>query len=210
MELEEVLVKPRSYYVDIGMCIRRLTYPRSEYLNYSMGGLLAADTFLEMANTRPDPDAPLWPRIIACLAFDTRTFFASLVVSFNQTILTVPWDPSFRIPQWRYESNRLRTNSTRHSGGRRRPGHVRRVCLWKEDDCSKWRRTYTNRQGERSRGKRFDDFSTSGPTARAPRTILRSCQWNIDIQDGMGKMGSRGIWCGGGYFSWGSGGGGVL
>ncbi|KIJ57129.1 hypothetical protein M422DRAFT_773813 [Sphaerobolus stellatus SS14] len=38
---------------------------------HSMGGLLAADTFLAMANSRPDPAAPLWPRIIACLAFDT-------------------------------------------------------------------------------------------------------------------------------------------
>lgn len=36
-----------------------------------MGGLLAADTFLEMANSRPDKTAPLWPKIIACLAFDT-------------------------------------------------------------------------------------------------------------------------------------------
>ncbi|GJJ07064.1 hypothetical protein Clacol_001263 [Clathrus columnatus] len=38
---------------------------------HSMGGLLAADTFLAMAHARPDKTAPLWPRIIACLAFDT-------------------------------------------------------------------------------------------------------------------------------------------
>ncbi|KAF8592227.1 hypothetical protein K439DRAFT_1626236 [Ramaria rubella] len=38
---------------------------------HSMGGLLAADTFIAMANSRPDKSAPLWPRIIACLAFDT-------------------------------------------------------------------------------------------------------------------------------------------
>jgi hypothetical protein len=37
----------------------------------SMGGLLAADTFLAMVNSRPDKAAPLWPKIIACLAFDT-------------------------------------------------------------------------------------------------------------------------------------------
>lgn len=36
-----------------------------------MGGLLAADTLLEFANSRPDKQAPLWPRIIALLAFDT-------------------------------------------------------------------------------------------------------------------------------------------
>ncbi|KAF8497348.1 hypothetical protein JB92DRAFT_2745657 [Gautieria morchelliformis] len=38
---------------------------------HSMGGLLAADTFLAMANSRPEKSAPLWPRIIACIAFDT-------------------------------------------------------------------------------------------------------------------------------------------
>lgn len=36
-----------------------------------MGGLLAADTLLEFVKTRPDQTAPLWPRIIACIAFDT-------------------------------------------------------------------------------------------------------------------------------------------
>ncbi|KIJ70117.1 hypothetical protein HYDPIDRAFT_121556 [Hydnomerulius pinastri MD-312] len=38
---------------------------------HSMGGLLAADALLEFVNTRPDQNAPLWPRIIACIAFDT-------------------------------------------------------------------------------------------------------------------------------------------
>ncbi|KIJ20310.1 hypothetical protein PAXINDRAFT_7558 [Paxillus involutus ATCC 200175] len=38
---------------------------------HSMGGLLAADSLLEFINTRPDKSAPLWPRIIACIAFDT-------------------------------------------------------------------------------------------------------------------------------------------
>lgn len=37
----------------------------------SMGGLLAADTFLAIAHARPDKTAPLWPRIVACIAFDT-------------------------------------------------------------------------------------------------------------------------------------------
>ena len=36
-----------------------------------MGGFLAADALIEFVQNRPDPDAPLWPRIIACLAFDT-------------------------------------------------------------------------------------------------------------------------------------------
>ncbi|KAI0065903.1 hypothetical protein BV25DRAFT_1797809 [Artomyces pyxidatus] len=38
---------------------------------HSMGGLLAADSLLAFLDTRPDPQAPLWPNIIACLAFDT-------------------------------------------------------------------------------------------------------------------------------------------
>ncbi|KAF8450520.1 hypothetical protein L210DRAFT_283686 [Boletus edulis BED1] len=38
---------------------------------HSMGGLLAADSLLEFINSRPDRKAPLWPRIIACIAFDT-------------------------------------------------------------------------------------------------------------------------------------------
>ncbi|KAF9646961.1 hypothetical protein BDM02DRAFT_3083890, partial [Thelephora ganbajun] len=38
---------------------------------HSMGGLLAADALIQFVQNRPDVDAPLWPRIIACLAFDT-------------------------------------------------------------------------------------------------------------------------------------------
>ncbi|EDR12317.1 uncharacterized protein LACBIDRAFT_311606 [Laccaria bicolor S238N-H82] len=38
---------------------------------HSMGGLLAADTLREFVNSRPDAQAPLWPKIIACIAFDT-------------------------------------------------------------------------------------------------------------------------------------------
>lgn len=37
----------------------------------SMGGLLAADALIQFVQNRPDAEAPLWPRIIACLAFDT-------------------------------------------------------------------------------------------------------------------------------------------
>ncbi|KAI0307238.1 hypothetical protein B0F90DRAFT_1814020 [Multifurca ochricompacta] len=38
---------------------------------HSMGGLLAADSIYEFVRTRPNENAPLWPNIIACLAFDT-------------------------------------------------------------------------------------------------------------------------------------------
>jgi len=36
-----------------------------------MGGLLAADALIEFVRTRADQTAPLWPNIVACLAFDT-------------------------------------------------------------------------------------------------------------------------------------------
>ncbi|KAF5387724.1 hypothetical protein D9615_000550 [Tricholomella constricta] len=38
---------------------------------HSMGGLLVADTLLEFFNTRPAKTCPLWPKIIACISFDT-------------------------------------------------------------------------------------------------------------------------------------------
>ncbi|KAI0677079.1 hypothetical protein C8Q78DRAFT_1073815 [Trametes maxima] len=38
---------------------------------HSMGGLLAADALIEFVHTRPDKLAPLWPSIVACIAFDT-------------------------------------------------------------------------------------------------------------------------------------------
>jgi len=37
---------------------------------HSMGGLVAADALIQFVQNRPDADAPLWPRIIACLGFD--------------------------------------------------------------------------------------------------------------------------------------------
>jgi len=41
---------------------------------HSMGGLVAADTLIALFKSRPDTDAPLWPRIIGCIAFDTPYF----------------------------------------------------------------------------------------------------------------------------------------
>jgi len=41
---------------------------------HSMGGLLAADALVEFVRTRPDAKAPLWPNIVACLAYDTPYF----------------------------------------------------------------------------------------------------------------------------------------
>ncbi|KAI6003707.1 hypothetical protein EDD15DRAFT_2507260 [Pisolithus albus] len=38
---------------------------------HSMGGLLAADTLRAFIRSRPDEGAPLWPRVIGCIAFDT-------------------------------------------------------------------------------------------------------------------------------------------
>ncbi|KLO07920.1 hypothetical protein SCHPADRAFT_894280 [Schizopora paradoxa] len=41
---------------------------------HSMGGLVAADTLIALYKSRPDDDAPLWPRIIGCIAYDTPYF----------------------------------------------------------------------------------------------------------------------------------------
>ncbi|KAI6152183.1 hypothetical protein BKA82DRAFT_993642 [Pisolithus tinctorius] len=38
---------------------------------HSMGGLLAADALCALIKSRPDEGAPLWPRVIGCIAFDT-------------------------------------------------------------------------------------------------------------------------------------------
>lgn len=38
---------------------------------HSMGGLLAADALRAFIKSRPDEGAPLWPRVIGCIAFDT-------------------------------------------------------------------------------------------------------------------------------------------
>jgi len=38
---------------------------------HSMGGLLIADAAIAIADSRREKTAPLWPRIIACVAFDT-------------------------------------------------------------------------------------------------------------------------------------------
>ncbi|CAA7260048.1 unnamed protein product [Cyclocybe aegerita] len=38
---------------------------------HSMGGLLAADSLREFVHTRPDKTGPLWPKIIALIAYDT-------------------------------------------------------------------------------------------------------------------------------------------
>ncbi|EPQ59080.1 hypothetical protein GLOTRDRAFT_70221 [Gloeophyllum trabeum ATCC 11539] len=43
-------------------------------VTFHMGGLLAADTLLALYESRPDKEAPLWPNIIACIAFDTPYF----------------------------------------------------------------------------------------------------------------------------------------
>ncbi|KAG8768441.1 hypothetical protein FRC12_005563, partial [Ceratobasidium sp. 428] len=38
---------------------------------HSMGGLIAADALLSIARWRPEKNAPLWPWIVGCIAFDT-------------------------------------------------------------------------------------------------------------------------------------------
>lgn len=58
-----------------------------------MGGLLAADTLLAMVYSRPDKQAPLWPRIIACIAFDTpvRSSLSHVECLAEQCIHIIIW-----------------------------------------------------------------------------------------------------------------------
>jgi uncharacterized membrane protein YgcG len=81
----------------------------------SMGGLLAADTLMQLYDTRPDTHAPLWPRVIALIAFDTpvsQSFHASPFCVDKPTCAsqsplngilmassTVPRPASLRLPQ---------------------------------------------------------------------------------------------------------------
>jgi hypothetical protein len=66
------LVMPRSSFVDTGMSLPLHPLLLSHIrLSRSMGGLLAADTIHAFIHSRPDASAPLWPNIIACIAFDT-------------------------------------------------------------------------------------------------------------------------------------------
>lgn len=51
-----------------------------------MGGLLAADTLREFVHTRPDATAPLWPNIVACIAFDTPVRVSAIYCSWQRLI----------------------------------------------------------------------------------------------------------------------------
>jgi len=53
------------------LCIPADGCVTTEVRQTSMGGLLIADALIQFVQDRPDANAPLWPRIIACLAFDT-------------------------------------------------------------------------------------------------------------------------------------------
>ena len=76
-------------------------------LSRSMGGLLVADSIYEFIHTRPDTDAPLWPNVVACLAFDTPV----LPLSFagNSAVLMnyfeVSGSPPWRFQKLRYQSS---------------------------------------------------------------------------------------------------------
>ena len=58
---------------------------------FSMGGLLAADSLREFVNTRLDKTVPLWPKIIACIAYDTpvRDLFGHIYICSN--FVTSTW-----------------------------------------------------------------------------------------------------------------------
>lgn len=74
-----------------------------------MGGLLAADSLLEFLKTRPDQEAPLWPNIVACIAFDTPvsiTILSSTADSLHETPV-VPGAPPVCFQEQRRSSCRI-------------------------------------------------------------------------------------------------------
>ena len=72
METEVAQGKPKSCFAVTGASrASLLTVVTTEVRRTSMGGLLTADALIQFVQDRPDANAPLWPRIIACLAFDT-------------------------------------------------------------------------------------------------------------------------------------------
>lgn len=56
-----------------------------------MGGLLIADATLAIADSRLEKTSPLWPRIIACIAFDTPYYGLHPFVFKNQTSKAVTY-----------------------------------------------------------------------------------------------------------------------
>ena len=73
-----------------------------------MGGLLASDALLEFIKTRPDQNAPLWPRIIACIAFDTPvSHLADHCWLWMNPSSLVPWHTSVRVQEQRYARRRV-------------------------------------------------------------------------------------------------------
>ena len=68
----------KSSYAGTGTrppCFALYDMPSNLACLHSMGGLLAADALIEFVRTRPDKNAPLWPRIVACIAYDTPVSF---------------------------------------------------------------------------------------------------------------------------------------
>ncbi len=74
-----------------------------------MGGLLAADSIYAFIHTRPDTDAPLWPNVVACLAFDTPVLPLSSAgnsaVFLKNFIFEVSGSPPSSFQKLRYQSS---------------------------------------------------------------------------------------------------------
>lgn len=84
----------------------------------SMGGLVAADSLIGMVTSRPDPKAPLWPKIIACIAFDTPVwlFRPPFVLSLTSTFVSTS---DFTLLSSKIKLQRLSVSSRQH--GRPQP-----------------------------------------------------------------------------------------
>jgi hypothetical protein len=87
---EAAQVVPRLFFVVTGTSILLLwTLSPTWYFQRSMGGLLAADSLHAFIHSRSDVNAPLWPNIIACLAFDTPVYHPFSVLNESNEVFVV-------------------------------------------------------------------------------------------------------------------------
>lgn len=70
-----------------------------------MGGLLAADSLLELARPyRKGKAASLWPRIVACLSFDTPVSYSYFSSQAHPNVVsTVPGAAAFGFQKQRHK-----------------------------------------------------------------------------------------------------------
>ncbi|CCM04049.1 uncharacterized protein FIBRA_06208 [Fibroporia radiculosa] len=102
---------------------------------HSMGGLLAADAVIEFVQTRPDQSAPLWPRIVSCIALDTPYLGLHPHVFKNSATQVVSYAQSARSAFSSFQSfasKQTTTTATRAAIGPESSGASASVSAWQK------------------------------------------------------------------------------